>query len=107
MVTSFDDVQKLSKESLERAVASFGAVQKGFQALAAEMTEASQKAFAANTAYVERLVAARTLDRAVEVQSDYARTAYEALVAEAGKVNGLLVDMAKGAVKPYEVVKTV
>lgn len=107
MLTNFEDVQKLSKESVERALASLGAVSKGLHALAAEMTEVSQKAFAVNSAYVEQLLAARTLDRAVEVQADYARSTYESLVAEATRVNGIVVDMAKDAVKPYEIVKIV
>ena len=106
MVTGFDEIQRLSQEGVERMMASFGAFSKGWQTLAVEMTEVSKKAFEANSSYVEQLLAVRTLDKAVEVQTDYARAAYQGLVAETSKVNGLVVDMAKEAVKPFEVLET-
>lgn len=107
MWTGFHDYQQLSKESVERTLAAIGAVSKGVSALTVEMTEASRKAFTANASYLERLAGARTLDKAVEVQTDYARTAYETLVSETSRVNGLVVDMAKEAAKPFTIIKTV
>ena len=106
MVAGLDEMHRLSKESVERMMASFGAVSRGWQTLAVEMTEVSKKAFEANSSHLGQLLAVRTLDKAVELQSDYARTAYQGLVAEASKVNGMVVDMAKEAVKPFEVLKT-
>jgi hypothetical protein len=44
----------------------------------------------------------RSLDKAIEVQSEYARMAYEGYVAHASKLGELYTNLAKEAFKPYE-----
>jgi hypothetical protein len=51
---------------------------------------------------MEKLVGIKTLDNAFEIQSDYAKSAYEGFVAYASKVGELYTDLAKDTVKPYE-----
>ena len=53
---------------------SFGAVSKGFQAIAVEMADYSKKAFEESTAATEKLFGAKSLDKAFEVQSDYVKS---------------------------------
>jgi hypothetical protein len=45
---------------------------------------------------------AKSLDKAVEIQSEYARDAYEALVAQTTRIGGIVTDMAKESCKPFE-----
>ena len=45
---------------------------------------------------------AKSLDKAFEVQSDYAKTSYEGFVAQATKMGELYTDLAKEAYKPFE-----
>ncbi len=103
MLNGFDELQKLSKEGMDRAMISIGAWSKGVQAITAEVTEGSKRAYEANSAFVQDLMGARTLDRAIEVQTGYAKSAYETLVAQTTKLNEMWVDMTKDAVKPFEV----
>ena len=44
----------------------------------------------------------KSLDKALEAQSDYARSAYETFVADAQKIAGLYSDLAKQTFKPVE-----
>jgi hypothetical protein len=44
----------------------------------------------------------KSLDKALEVQTEYAKSAYETLVAESQKIAGLYTDLAKQTFKPYE-----
>jgi hypothetical protein len=44
----------------------------------------------------------KSLDKVLEAQSEYAKTAYETFVADAQKIAGLYGDLAKQAVKPLE-----
>jgi len=81
---------------------SIGAASKGFQAIAAEVTNYSKKSFEDGTAAAERLFGAKTLEKAIEVQSDYVKTAYEGFVAEATKLGELYADLAKESYKPFE-----
>jgi hypothetical protein len=55
---------------------------------------------------VEKLFGAKSLDKAIEIQADYAKTAYEGFVAEATKIGELYVDLAKESYKPFEAYMT-
>ncbi|MEO9615128.1 MAG: phasin family protein [Nitratireductor sp.] len=102
MMQSFEDTNKLGKEYIDSGLQSAAALSKGFQAIAVETTEFSKKSFETATAAIEKLAAAKSLDTAIEVQSDYAKQAYETFVAEATKLSDLYADLAKNAYKPFE-----
>jgi phasin family protein len=102
MMKNFDDVQKLGKDNMDVAMKSFGAVSKGFQAIAAEVADYSKKSFEDSTAAMEKLLGAKTLEKAVEVQSEFVRSSYEGFVAEATKIGELYADLAKESYKPFE-----
>jgi len=102
MLKNLDDVQKVGKENMDVAMKSFGAVSKGFQAIATEVADYSKKSFEDSTAAMEKLMGAKTLETAVEVQSDYVRSAYEGFVAQATKIGELYADLAKESYKPFE-----
>jgi phasin family protein len=102
MLKNFDDMQKFGKDNMDATMKSIGAASKGFQAIAAEVTNYSKKSFEDGTAAAERLFGAKTLEKAIEVQSDYVKTAYEGFVAEATKLGELYADLAKESYKPFE-----
>jgi phasin family protein len=102
MLKNFDDMQKFGKDNMDATMKSIGAASKGFQAIATEVTNYSKKSFEDGTAAVERLFGAKTLEKAIEVQSDYVKTAYEGFVAEATKLGELYADLAKESYKPFE-----
>ena len=56
----------------------------------------------ASTSALERMIGAGSLDKAVEVQSDFVRAAYEGYVGQFTKVSEIVTDMAKSAYEPYE-----
>lgn len=102
MLQNFDDIQKVGKDNLELAVKSFGTVSKSVQSIAVEVADYSKKSFEEGTAAAEKLFGAKTLDKAVEIQSDYFKSAYESFVAQATKMGELYADLAKETYKPYE-----
>jgi phasin family protein len=102
MLKNVDEMQKVGKDNVEAAMKAFGATSKGFQAIAAEVTNYSKKSFEDGTAAVERLLGAKTVEKAIEIQSEYAKTAYEGFVAQATKLGELYADLAKEAYKPFE-----
>lgn len=104
-MNGFDNLHHFSQAGVTKMTESFGAWTKGLQALAVEMTESSKKAFEANTAFVQKLISAKTLDSAIEVQSSFAKQSYETFVAQTTKMNELVVDIAKDTAKPFEIVK--
>jgi hypothetical protein len=101
-INGFEDIQKLSKDNVDLALASAGAVGKGYQAIAAEAADFTRKSFEAGSSAFEKLLAAQSLDKAVEVQSEYVRSAYEGYVGQMTKFGEMFAGMAKDAYKPYE-----
>ena len=75
---------------------------KGAQAIAVEAADYAKKSFEQSTATLEKLVGAKTLDKAIEIQTDYLKTAYEGFVAQSTKLGELYANLAKEAFKPFE-----
>jgi phasin family protein len=97
-----EEMQKMGKDSMESMMSSLGAWTKNAQAIAAEITDYSKKSVEDSAAAWERLLGAKTLEKAVEIQSDYLKSSYEDFVAEATKLGELYADFAKDAYKPFE-----
>ena len=84
MFKNMEDMQKMSKDNMD----------------------ATMKSFEDGTKVMEKLFGAKSLDKAIEIQADYAKTAYEGFVAQATKMSELFVDLAKESYKPFETYMT-
>lgn len=104
MVANFESVQQLGKEQFEAVTAAAAAVTKGWQSIAAETTDYSKKSFEKSRVLAEKLIAVKKIDEAFQLQSDFAKSAYEDFVAEATKIGELYSSIAKEAFKPVEIV---
>lgn len=102
MVKNFEDLQAVGKENVDATLKSFGAITKSGQAIAVELADYSKKAFQDGSSALEKLFGVKSLDKAIEVQTEYAKTAYEGFVAEASKLSELYSDLAKETYKPFE-----
>ena len=102
MIKNFEDIQKMSKDNMDVTMKSLGLFSKTSQAIAAEVADYSKKSFEDGTAAVERLMGAKTLEKAIEVQADFVKTTYEGFVAQATKIGELYADIAKESYKPFE-----
>ena len=97
-----EEFQKVGKVGFDAAVRSFGEVNKGLQAIAAEVTDYSKKSFEDGTRAFEQLLRAKSFEQVIEVQSQYARMAYEAYVAELTKLGDMYSGLTRSAYKPVE-----
>jgi phasin family protein len=97
-----EEIQKLGKDSMDMAMGSFGTWSKSAQAIAAEVADYSKRAFEGSAAHWEKLVGAKSPDKAMQLQSEYLKASYEDFVAEATKLGELYVDLAKETYKPFE-----
>ncbi len=102
MIKSFEEAQALSKQGFEAYVASAAALTKGFQNIATEVADYSRKSFEEGSSVVEKAIAAKSFDKAVEVQQGYAKAASEAYVNEVTKLGDLYKKTAQEAYKPFE-----
>ena len=74
------------QSGFEAASRSFTEANKGFRAVATEMTEYSKAAFDDVIRTWEQLIGAKSLEQAMQIQSDYAKRAYENHMAELSKL---------------------
>jgi phasin family protein len=101
-MVKIEDIQQYGKEHLETVVASATSLQNGFQAIASAYGDYTKKSFEDTKSFVEKLSGVKSLDKAMEVQTEYAKSAYETFVAESQKIAGLYTDLAKQTFKPIE-----
>jgi hypothetical protein len=102
MVKSLEDLQQVSKDNVDIAMKSFGAVSKSAQAIAVEIADYSKKSFEEGTATLEKLFGVKSVEKAIELQTEYAKSAYEGFVAEANKIGEMYSALAKESYKPFE-----
>lgn len=99
---TFEDFQKFSKDQLDSVNAVAASVAKGLQEIAAESSDYSNKAFASSSATVEKLFGAKSVETAVQIQTDYAKSIYEGFIAQTNKINEIYVKLATEAFRPVE-----
>ena len=97
-----EDFQQYGKEQLETVVASATTVQNGLQAIATAYGDYTKKSYEDSKSFVEKLSGVKSLDKALEVQTEFAKSAYETFVADSQKIAGLYTDLAKQTFKPLE-----
>ena len=102
MVKNFEDLQQVSKENVDITMKSMGAASKSAQAIATEIADYSKKSFEESSAALEKLFGVKSVEKAIELQTAYAKTAYEGFVAEATKIGEMYAAMAKESYKPFE-----
>ena|SRR5215510_8280158 len=97
-----EEFQRTSKDGFDASVRSLGEVSKGFQAIAATIVDYSKKNFEDSTRAFEQLIGAKSFEQAWEIQSQFAKRAFDAYVAQASKIGELYVDLARNAYQPVE-----
>jgi hypothetical protein len=97
-----EDIQQYGKQHIESVVASATSVQTGLQAIASAYGDYTKKSFEDTKSLVEKLSGVKSLDKALEVQTEYAKSAYETFVTESQKIAGMYSDLAKQSFKPLE-----
>jgi hypothetical protein len=102
MIKNFDAFPKFPAYNAEAAMKAFGEWNKGWQAIAAELTDYSKRSFEEGTATMEKLLSAKSFEQAVEIQTGYAKRAYDEYMHQMSKIGGLYAEMAKEAYKPVE-----
>jgi hypothetical protein len=97
-----EEFQKVGKDGFDAALRSFGEVLKGHQAIGAKLTNYTKIAFEDTTRAFEQLIGAKSIEHMIEIQSQYAKKAYDTYVAEMSKLGEMYAGIARNAYKPVE-----
>ncbi|MEO1205607.1 MAG: phasin family protein [Pseudomonadota bacterium] len=101
-VPNMEGMQKMSQQNMETTMQLFGEWNKTWQAIAAEMGDYSKRSFQDGTSTMEKLMAAKSVEQAMEIQTTYAKRAYDDYMQQMTKLGGMYANMAKDAYKPME-----
>jgi len=96
------ELQKAAEKSFEAASQSFSEANRGFQAFAAEMTDYSKRSFDDAIRTWEQLIGVRSLEKALDIQSQYAKRVYDNHIAELSKLAEMYTGMIRDASKPIQ-----
>src|SRR5436190_1472302 len=71
------------------------------QNIANAYSDYTRKSLEETTSFVEKLTGVRSLDKAIEIQAEFAKQAYETFVAESQRICELYSELAKQIFKPF------
>ncbi len=102
MLQPFTQIQKFGQDNLDATMKALGAFSSNSQAIATETAEFARKSFEQTSSTFEKLLGVQTLDKAVEIQTAYVKSAYDSLVSQSAKMGSLYSALATETLKPYE-----
>jgi phasin family protein len=94
--------QEQLQNGLEAASRSFAEANKGFQSLAAEVTEYTKAAFDDAIRTWEQIIGVKSIEQVIQIQSAYAKRVYENHMAEMSKLGQMYVGLVTDASKPVQ-----
>ena len=93
--------QQNGKEQIDTETASANTLPGGFQAIATAYGDYTKKSFEDTKSFVEKLSGVKSFEKAIEIQTEFAKTAYETFVTESQKIGAMYGDLAKQSYKPF------
>ncbi|HWA01188.1 MAG TPA: TIGR01841 family phasin [Caulobacterales bacterium] len=99
-MAALSEASAFGKENLEAWMASAAATQKGIETLSARAVAFSKTALENHMAATKSLMTSKSVQEFVEKQSEYARSSFDAYVAELTSLSDLVSGVTKEAIKP-------
>jgi phasin family protein len=94
------EASAFGKQNVEAWLASATATQKGLETLSARSVAFSKQAMENHVAAAKSLMTSKSVQEFVEKQNDYAKSSFEAYVAELTSFSDLVSGVAKDAIQP-------
>lgn len=102
MMKNFEDMQKLSQANMDTTMKLFGEMTKSWQAIAAEMSDYTKRSFEDGTATFEKLVGAKSLEQAMDIQTKFVKRSYDEYMHQMTKIGAMYAELAKDMYRPVE-----
>jgi hypothetical protein len=97
-----DEIQQTTNESVVAATRSLEGASRVTQEIASQIADYSKRSFEQGSETLEKLLTAKSPDKAFEVQTEYARSAYEDYMSHATKLGQLYTELAQETFKSYQ-----
>lgn len=96
----FDDVSKQSRQALEAAMNASTVTTRGFEAINAENMAFAKTQFDESVAAAKAAFGARTLQDLIDLQTGFAKSAFDAYMAQSTKVSEIATKLAQEVFEP-------
>ena len=96
----YGDMAAFGRENIEAFVESANLAKTGLETLQSEALAFSKQSIEDTTAIAQAAIKARSVQELVEIQSDFAKTAFDAYLGQVNKWTDLVNTAAKGAFEP-------
>jgi hypothetical protein len=106
MNQQFGAIQKLGQDSVNAALKAFGVASTGTKAIAVETADYTKTSLEQSAATFQKLFGVKSLDKAVEIQTDYVKSAYEGFVAHSTKTGELYTKFAQDSLAPFNALRS-
>lgn len=100
LTRSVEDAAQFGQENLDAVVASSRIAAKAHETVGAEVAAFTKKSYEDSLAAAKDLSASRSVSELMEKQTAYGKSAFEAYVSQATKINDIYVAAAKEAFQP-------
>jgi len=97
---SFDDIATFNKSTVDALVKSANAASKGLEALSAEVMSYSKQSVEDYIAATKAAMSSRSVQEFMEVNTDYAKTAFDTYVGKVTKLSDMASTTAKDTFEP-------
>jgi phasin family protein len=101
-VKNYDQLLGFGKETVEAYVKSANAAGKGVETLHSELYAYSKQSVEDSISATKALMGSKSVHEAFELQTDFAKTAFESYVSQATKISELMTAAAKQTVAPLQ-----
>ena len=106
MNQQFETIQKLGKDSFGTTLKTFEVASTGTKAIAGETADYARKSFEQSAAMFEKLVGVRSLEKAIEIQTEYVQSTHKGFVAQATKTRELYTKLAQDSFAPFNALRS-
>ena len=101
-MSNVDQIQQTTKDFGEAATASAHTFATSFQTVASAHADFAKKLMEHGSEFISQLPSVKEPAKLIELQSEYAKNAYETFVAETKRISELYSDLFTHATKPFE-----
>jgi hypothetical protein len=101
-----DTFQKLGKDSFDVALKAVHVASTGTKAIVVETADYTKKSLEQGTATFQKLMGVKSLNKAIEIQTDYVKSAYEGFVAHSTRTRELYTKLAQDSLAPLGAVRS-
>jgi hypothetical protein len=99
-------VQKFGQDSFDATVKALDVASTGTKAIAVETADYAKTSFEQSAATFQKLLGVKSLDQAIEIQTDYVKSAYEGFVAQSTKTRELYTKLAQDSLAPFNALRS-